>query len=118
MAPNLMMLQANIDAPCTLLDFPSLERFALEIQNHSYDIVGISAIMTNKETIMEMKKVLAGWSKICPGCNIGRKYPDSFIGKKVRNHWEKGCSSHNAYVEVYGSDEPSLEKGEEKSNNT
>ncbi len=41
-----------------------------------------------KETIMEMKKVLAGWSKICPGCNIGRKYPDSFIGKKVRNHWE------------------------------
>ena len=38
---------------------------------------------------MEMKKVLAGWSKICPGCNIGRKYPDSLIGKKVRNHWEK-----------------------------
>ena len=27
---------------------------------------------------MEMKKVLAGWSKICPGCNIGRNYPDSF----------------------------------------
>jgi hypothetical protein len=24
---------------------------------------------------MEMKKVLAGWSKVCPGCNIGRKYP-------------------------------------------
>ena len=44
---GLMMLQENIDAPCTLLDFPSLERFALEIQNNSYDIVGISAIMTN-----------------------------------------------------------------------
>jgi hypothetical protein len=56
---------------------------------------------------MEMKKVLAGWSKICPGCNIGRKYPDSFIGKKVRDHWEKGCSSHDAYVEVYGSNEHS-----------
>ena len=39
---------------------------------------------------MGMKKVLAGWNKICPGCNIGRKYPDSFIGKKVRTHWEKG----------------------------
>ena len=38
---------------------------------------------------MEMKKVMAGWSKICPGCNIGRKYPDSFMGKKVRDHWEK-----------------------------
>jgi hypothetical protein len=54
---------------------------------------------------MEMKKMLAGWSTICPGCNIGRKYPDSFIGKKVRNHWEKGCISHNAYVDVYGSEE-------------
>jgi DNA replication protein DnaC len=31
-----------------------------------------------------MKKVLAGWSKICPGCNIGRKYPDSFI--KEQSH--------------------------------
>ena len=62
---------------------------------------------------MEMKNVLAGWSKICPGCNIGRKYPDSFIGKKVRNHWEKGCISHNAYVAVYG-DESSPKKDNKK----
>jgi hypothetical protein len=67
----------------------------------------IGKIQQNKETIMEMKKMLAGWNKICPGCNIGRKYPDSFIGKKVRKHWEKGCPSHDAYVQVYGSDEPS-----------
>ncbi|MHC4325385.1 MAG: B12-binding domain-containing radical SAM protein, partial [Planctomycetota bacterium] len=51
---GLMMLQANIDAPCTLLDFPSLERFVLEIQNNSYDIVGISAIMTNIQKVREM----------------------------------------------------------------
>jgi hypothetical protein len=62
---------------------------------------------------MEMKKVLAGWSKICPGCNIGRKYPDSFIGKKVRDHWEKGCTT--PYVEVYGSEEPSSNKSKETS---
>ena len=55
---------------------------------------------------MGMKKVLAGWGKICPNCNIRRKYPDSFWGKKVRKHWEKGCISHKAYVEVYGDDEP------------
>jgi hypothetical protein len=67
-----------------------------------------------KEAIMEMKKVLAGWGKICPGCNIGRKYPDSFIGKKVRNHWEKGCISHNAYVEMYGSEGSSPKKDNEK----
>jgi hypothetical protein len=72
------------------------------------------AVGFQKGGMMEMKKVLAGWSKICPGCNIGRKYPDSFIGKKVRNHWERGCLSHNAYVEVYGSDEPSPKKNKDK----
>lgn len=54
-----------------------------------------------------MKKVLAAWNKVCPGCNIARKYPESLIGKTVRNHWEKGCISHDAYVEVYGANEPS-----------
>ena len=37
---GLMMIQSNIDAPCTLLDFPSLNRFVAEIQENSYDIVG------------------------------------------------------------------------------
>jgi hypothetical protein len=64
---------------------------------------------------MEMKKILAGWSRICPGCNIGRKYPDSFIGKKVRNHWQKGCISHSAYLEVYGSHELSTKEKQSKS---
>ena len=56
---------------------------------------------------MEPKKVLAAWNRVCPGCNVARKYPDSFIGKKVRAHWERGCMSHDAYVEIYGADEPS-----------
>jgi len=30
--------------------------------------------------------------------------------------WGKGCISHNAYVEVYGSDEPSPKRSKEKSN--
>ena len=64
-----------------------------------------------------MKKILAAWSKICPGCNIGRKYPESFIGKKVRKHWEKGCISHDAYVEVYGSDEPLPKNSKGESDN-
>ena len=51
---GLMMLQANIDAPCTLLDFPSLERFVQEIKDNSYDIVGISAISTNIFKVREM----------------------------------------------------------------
>ena len=51
---GLMLLQANIDAPCTLLDFPSRKRFILEIRNNSYDIVGIGAIMTNIEKVRDM----------------------------------------------------------------
>jgi hypothetical protein len=64
---------------------------------------------------MDIKNVLAAWSKVCPGCNIGRKYPDSFIGKKVRHHWEQGCTAHDAYVKVYGSDQPAPKEGKEKS---
>ncbi|HRT70608.1 MAG TPA: cobalamin-dependent protein [Syntrophales bacterium] len=44
---GLMMIQSNIDAPCTLLDFPSLDDFTRELQKGSYDIVGISAIAPN-----------------------------------------------------------------------
>lgn len=51
---GLMLLQANIDAPCSLLDFPSLERFTDEISRQSYDVVGISAIMVNTEKVKKM----------------------------------------------------------------
>jgi hypothetical protein len=81
----------------------------------SFETISNQLAFAQQETIMIMKKVLAGWSKICPGCSIGRKYPDSFIGKKVRNHWQKGCISHSAYVELYGSDTPPPEKNSEKS---
>jgi hypothetical protein len=57
---------------------------------------------TQKETVMIIKRLLASWNKICPGCNLARKYPQSFIGKIIRTHWEKGCPSHKAYIELYG----------------
>ncbi len=44
---GLMMIQTNVDAPCTLLDFPSLDRFEEELQAYPYDIVGISGILPN-----------------------------------------------------------------------
>jgi hypothetical protein len=43
---------------------------------------------------------------------MGRKYPDSFIGKRVVEHWEKGCLAHEAYLEVFG------EKKEENQENS
>jgi radical SAM superfamily enzyme YgiQ (UPF0313 family) len=55
---GLMMIQANVDAPCTLLDFPSLERFVHEIQNQSYDIVGISSIIPNLYKVKKMCELI------------------------------------------------------------
>jgi len=44
---GLMLIQANIEAPTTLLDFPTLERFEEEIRSVPYDVVGISSILPN-----------------------------------------------------------------------
>src|SRR5664279_1336017 len=51
---GLMMIQHNISAPCTLLDFPTLERFESELTKHQYDIVGISGIIPNVGKVKEM----------------------------------------------------------------
>ena len=51
---GLLLLQANVGAPCVLLDFPTQERFIQEIREHEYDIVGISAIGPN---IGKLKKM-------------------------------------------------------------
>ena len=51
---GLMMIQRNISAPCTLLDFPTLARFEEEITSHKYDVVGISGIIPNFAKVREM----------------------------------------------------------------
>jgi radical SAM superfamily enzyme YgiQ (UPF0313 family) len=51
---GIMLIQANIKAPCALLDFPTLERFIQEISQNSYDIVGISAILPNTGKVKKM----------------------------------------------------------------
>ena len=51
---GLMMIQKNISAPCTLLDFPTLEVFEREITSNRYDIVGISGIIPNFAKVREM----------------------------------------------------------------
>jgi len=51
---GLMFIQANIEAPCTLLDFPTLDRFVEEIRDRDYDIVGISGIVPNLLKVQKM----------------------------------------------------------------
>ncbi len=55
---GLMFLQQNITAPCTLLDFPTRERFIREITRHDYDIVGISGIIVNIGKVREMCRLV------------------------------------------------------------
>src|SRR6516225_3572523 len=55
---GIMMIQHNISAPCTVLDFPTRERFASELQAHRYDIVGISSIIVNSGKVAEMCRMV------------------------------------------------------------
>ncbi len=55
---GLMMIESNIDAPCTLLDFPTLERFVAEVREHEYDVIGISSIMHNIGKVRKMCDII------------------------------------------------------------
>lgn len=55
---GLMFIQTNINAPCTLLDFPSLTRFTQELKQNLYDIIGISAITPNVGKVKKMCELI------------------------------------------------------------
>ncbi len=64
---GLMFIQANLDAPCTLLDFPTLDRFIEELRTHPYDIVGIGSIIPN---ILKVKKMVELVRQYQPGATV------------------------------------------------
>jgi len=55
---GIMMIQENISAPCTVLDFPTREAFAKELADNHYDIVGISSIIVNLGKVREMCRMV------------------------------------------------------------
>lgn len=55
---GLMLIQVNLQADCTLLDFPTEERFVEELKSQQYDIIGISSIMTNLLKVRRMCKLI------------------------------------------------------------
>jgi radical SAM superfamily enzyme YgiQ (UPF0313 family) len=64
---GMLFIQANIEAPCVMLDFPTLDRFVEEISNHHYDIIGIGSITIN---VLKVKKM----------CELVRQYqPEATI---------------------------------------
>jgi radical SAM superfamily enzyme YgiQ (UPF0313 family) len=70
---GIMMIQANISAPCTVLDFPTRASFARELTSNEYDIVGISSIIVNLGKVREMCRIirkLSPQSKIVVGGHV------------------------------------------------
>jgi hypothetical protein len=55
---GIMLIQANISAPCAVLDFPIREDFAREITAYHYDIIGISSIIVNVGKVREMCRMI------------------------------------------------------------
>src|SRR5579864_7813080 len=55
---GIMMIQRNIIAPCTVLDFPTREAFARELRANHYDIVGVSSIIVNVHKAREMCRMV------------------------------------------------------------
>ena len=55
---GIMMIQKNISAPCTVLDFPTRDAFARELARNRYDVVGISSIIVNVGKAREMCRVV------------------------------------------------------------
>jgi radical SAM superfamily enzyme YgiQ (UPF0313 family) len=51
---GITMIQENIPAPCTVLDFPTREAFERELTTQRYDVVGISSIIVNVGKVREM----------------------------------------------------------------
>ena len=55
---GITMIQHNISAPCTVLDFPTLEHFQRELTGQHYDVVGISSIIPNFRKVREMCRIV------------------------------------------------------------
>ena len=55
---GIMMIQANISAPCTVLDFPTRKDFERELKANQYDVVGISSIIVNVLKVREMCRMI------------------------------------------------------------
>jgi hypothetical protein len=51
---GLMLIQSNVESPCALLDFPTLDEFVAELERVPYDVVGISAIRPNLRKVATM----------------------------------------------------------------
>lgn len=54
---GIMLIRENILSPCTLLDFPTREKYEQELRTGNYDVIGISSIIVNVGKVREMCRI-------------------------------------------------------------
>ena len=79
---GIMMIQENISAPSTVLDFPTREAFERELTAHHYDIVGISSIIVNVGKVREMCRIVRRLSP--QSADRGRRARGRHSGRRTR----------------------------------
>jgi radical SAM superfamily enzyme YgiQ (UPF0313 family) len=93
---GLMLIQTNMNAPCTLLDFPTLDRFIEELQHNQYDIVGISSIPLNVLKVRKMCELVRHYQPdativvgghVANVCNLNEQIDADFIVKGDGVRW-------------------------------
>ncbi|MCK5515782.1 MAG: hypothetical protein KAI39_02820 [Desulfobulbaceae bacterium] len=55
---GLLMIKENIEAPCTLLDFPDLDCFVKTISSDQFDIIGLGSIIPNVGKVKKMCELI------------------------------------------------------------
>ncbi|MCE5303169.1 MAG: cobalamin-dependent protein, partial [Planctomycetaceae bacterium] len=102
---GLMLIQANISAPCTLLDFPTLDRFIEELRTQQYDIIGISSIIPNQRKVKKMCELIRQYqpnAKIVVGGHIAnvpdlsKRIDADFIVRGEGVRWYRGYLGEDA----------------------
>jgi hypothetical protein len=64
---GIMLLSENVTAPCTVLDFPTLDRFVEELKRVRYDVIGISSIIANIRKVKKMCELVRQYQ---PGATL------------------------------------------------
>jgi radical SAM superfamily enzyme YgiQ (UPF0313 family) len=70
---GLLMLQATVNAPCTVLDFPTRAGVVAELKATRYDVIGIGGIIPNAGKVVEMCRLARlhqPWAQIVIGGHI------------------------------------------------
>ena len=84
---GMQFIQANIQSPCVMLDFPTLDRFIQELKTVQYDIIGVGSITINVLKVKKMCELIRRYqpdAKIVVGGHVGFPWIDELISLTIK----------------------------------